>query len=216
MELKSSSARVKQLVIASAICLLAGFTPMKSGAEQAPAAGGTPPGQAAEVPAAAPEAAAAPAPEEKGDAATGQALFTGGKSFTNGAAPCISCHSAGVGALGGGSLGPDLTKAFVDDTKNPLLSTVWVNGGGSPTMGPIYSAKNITDDEMGHIRAFLKAQGKQEVASSSTGAFAGLGIAGCVGMLVLFGIIWGGRYSKRTANTAHDALWRNYGGKGKS
>ncbi|MBI5344753.1 MAG: hypothetical protein HZB83_05375, partial [Deltaproteobacteria bacterium] len=72
---------------------------------------------------AAPQAAAAPAePAEKGNADIGRQLFTGERSFTNGAPPCISCHSAGVGALGGGVLGPNLTKTYADPSKNPLLS----------------------------------------------------------------------------------------------
>ncbi len=46
------------------------------------------------------------APAEQGDYKTGRALFSGEKRFTNGGPPCISCHSAGVGELGGGILGP--------------------------------------------------------------------------------------------------------------
>ncbi|MBI5327715.1 MAG: hypothetical protein HZB80_05430 [Deltaproteobacteria bacterium] len=161
---------------------------------------------------AAPEPEAAPV--EKGDYNTGKMLFAGEKAFQNGGPPCISCHSAGVGGLGGGVLGPNLTKAFADPSKNPLMSTAWVNGGGSPVMGPIFSNKKITDEEMGHLRAFFKSASEKGVEPSPTGTFTILGLGGFVGMLVLFGIIWSGRYSKRNQNTAHDALWRNYGGKG--
>jgi mono/diheme cytochrome c family protein len=163
---------------------------------------------------AATEPVAVEAPVEAGDANVGRALFTGETRFANAGPPCISCHSAGIGALDGGSLGPNLTKAYVDESKNPLLSTAWVNGGGSPTMGPIFAAKNITEAEMENLRAFLKAQGANDVAPSKTFTFAGIGIIGFVVILILFTIIWSGRYSKRTNNTAHDALWRNYGGKG--
>lgn len=159
---------------------------------------------------AAPAEAAAPA----GDYNTGKMLFTGEKAFTNGGPACMSCHSAGVGDLGGGVLGPNLTKAFADPTKNALLSTGWVNGGGSPVMGPIFSNKKITDEEMTNLRAFFKAASEKETAPSQTGTFTILGLGGFVGILVLFSIVWSGRYSKRNQNTAHDALWRNYGGKG--
>lgn len=152
--------------------------------------------------------------EPAGNYNTGRALFTGEKAFKNGGPACISCHSAGVGDLGGGVLGPNLTKAFADPTKNALLSTAWVNGGGSPVMGPIFSNKKITDEEMADLRAFFKAASEKEVASSSTGTFTILGLGGFVGFLVLFSIVWSGRYSKRNQDTAHDALWRNYGGKG--
>lgn len=214
MDLKNSSKnRVgKQLLVASAITLMSGLLPLAASAEQAAT---SQPAPAAEAPAPAAEApAAAAAPAETGDAAKGQALFTGEIRFVNGGPACISCHNAGVGALGGGALGPDLTKVYVDETKNPLVSAVWVNSDGSPTMGPIFKAKNITDEEISHLRAFLKKQGETATASSQTNIFAGIGILGTVGMLVLFGIIWSGRYSKRTRNTAHEAIWRNYGGKG--
>ena len=150
----------------------------------------------------------------KGDYNTGKMLFTGEKRLTNGGPPCISCHSVGVGALGGGILAPNLTKAFADPSKNPLISSAWVNGGGSPVMGPIFGNRNITDEEIANLRAFFKVQSEKDVAPSTTGAVAILGLGGFVGILVLFTIIWRGRYSKRTKNTAHDALWRNYGGKG--
>jgi len=170
--------------------------------------------QPAAVEATTPVSVAEAAPVEAGDANVGRALFTGEMRFENAGPPCMSCHSSGVGALDGGSLGPNLTKAYVDETKNPLLSTAWVNGGGSPTMGPIFMAKNITEAEMENLRAFLKVQGEKNVAPSQTLTFAGIGIIGFVAILILFTIIWSGRYSKRTRNTAHDALWRNYGGKG--
>ena len=170
------------------------------------------PAAAAEV--STPVAVAEAAPVESGDANVGRALFTGETRFTNAGPACMSCHSAGIGALDGGNLGPNLTKAYVDESKNPLLSTAWVNGGGSPTMGPIFAAKNITEAEMENLRAFLKAQGANNVAPSQSATFAGIGIIGFIAILILFTIIWSGRYSKRTKNTAHDALWRNYGGKG--
>ncbi len=58
--------------------------------------------------AAAPVAALPP-----GDAASGREYFVGGKRLKNGGPPCMSCHSiSGIGALGGGTLGPDLTDAY--------------------------------------------------------------------------------------------------------
>src|ERR1700690_2997169 len=49
-----------------------------------------------------------------GDAGQGKSLFMGSKGFRNGGAPCMSCHSvAGINFLGGGSIGPELTRAYV-------------------------------------------------------------------------------------------------------
>jgi hypothetical protein len=157
------------------------------------------------------EAPAAPAVQ--GDYKTGMALFTGEKRFTNGGPPCISCHSAGVGELDGGILGPNLSQVYAGP-KRALLMTGWVNSPGLPVMGPIFSAKNITEAEMEHLRVFFSETAKQAPMASKTGAFVGAGAAGFIGIMIFFSIVWSGRYRKRNKGTAHDALWRNYGGKG--
>lgn len=157
------------------------------------------------------EAPAAPA--EQGDYKTGKALFSGEKRFINGGPPCISCHSAGVGELDGGILGPNLTQVY-SGPKRALLMTGWVNSPGLPVMGPIFSAKNITEAEMEHLRVFFSETAKQPVAASKTGTFVGAGAAGFIGIMIFFSIVWSGRYRKRNKGTAHDALWRNYGGRG--
>lgn len=170
--------------------------------------------QAAEPAETTPAAVSETAPVEKGDYNTGRILFTGEKVFQNGGPPCISCHSAGLGKLDGGLLGPNLTKVYADPAKQALLNVAWVNSPGIPVMGPIFSNKNITEDEMNHLKAFFKTASEKEVAPSSTGKFTLISLLGSVGVLVFFSIVWSKRYSKRNQNTAHDALWRNYGGKG--
>lgn len=188
-----------------AFSLVAGFMPAGVMAEDAMAP--------ATAPAA--EQAAAPAgPVEKGSPAIGKALFTGEKRFTNGGPPCISCHSAGVGELGGGVVGPNLTKIYADESKNMFVSGAWINGGGSPVMGPIFMNKNVTDEEVDNLRAFFEQQSKTAVAPSHGGTFTVIGLGGFVGIMIIFNIIWSGRYRNRNNGTAHDALWRNYGGKG--
>lgn len=45
---------------------------------------------------------------EQGDPNWGQRLFTGEQPFENGGPACIACHTAaGLGPLGGGTMGPD-------------------------------------------------------------------------------------------------------------
>lgn len=208
---------VKGLQLGLAMYLVSSLLPATVSAEQAkaaqaPAAAVAP---AAAAPAAAPAPEVAPAaPVEKGNAVIGKAYFMGEKSFSNGGPPCISCHSAGVGELGGGVLGPNLTKVYSDASKNPLLNSVWINNPGTPVMGPVFSNRNVTDEEVDHLRAFFAEQSKGQVASSSTGIFTIIGLGGFVGILIIFNIIWSGRYRNRNNGTAHDALWRNYGGKG--
>lgn len=199
---------VKGLQLGFALSLVAGVAPAKAFAQDPAAA------PAAETAAPADAAAVEPAaPAETGDPNIGRMYFTGEKAFGSGAPPCISCHSAGVGQLGGGSLGPNLTKVYADESKNPLLSAAWINGG-SPVMAPIFGNRNVTDEEVSHLRAFFAEQSKGEVASSQGGVFTIIGIGGFIGILIIFNIIWSGRYRNRNKGTAHDALWRNYGGKG--
>src|SRR3990172_13420786 len=194
MDLKSCKRIVKRgLQLGLATFLLSGFVPMKAIAVQTADMGY--------------EA------QEAGDPGIGMEYFQGTRRFENGALPCISCHSAGVGQLGGGILGPDLTKVYADESKNPLLSAAWINAG-SPVMAPVFSNRNVTDEEVAHLRAFFAEQAKTEEKPSSTGTFTIIGLGGFVGILIVFNIIWSGRYRNRNRGTAHDALWRNYGGKG--
>lgn len=195
----------KGLQLGLAALLVSALVPMAQAAEQAAT-------QAA--PAVEAAAPAEVAPAEPGDASIGKLLFTGERGFASGAPPCISCHSAGVGGLDGGALGPNLTKTYADPSKNPLINAAWINNPGTPVMGPVFSNRNVSDDEAQHLRAFFAQQSKGEVAPSKGGAFTIISLGGFIGILIVFNIIWSGRYRNRNKGTAHDALWRNYGGKG--
>lgn len=218
MVLKGCKKIRKGLQYGLAALLVAGILPMAAMAadQAAPAAPAAAAPAAQMAPATDMAPAAAPAqeqPAETGNAEIGRQIFTGARSLQNGAPPCISCHSISYGELNGGTLGPNLTKVYADESKNPLLSSAWINGG-SPTMAPIFSQRNITDEEVGHIRAFFAQQSKGAVAPSATGTVTIIGLGGFIGVLIIFNIIWSGRYRNRNKGTAHDALWRNYGGKG--
>ena len=157
------------------------------------------------------------APAVQGDANIGRMLFTGEKRFENGGPACISCHNVGLGTLGGGTLGPNLMlpneKYGVGPApQNPLIAAAWINSTGTPIMGPIFSRKNVTDDEVTHLKAFFSTLPAEQ--TSKSGAFVGISAAGFVGILIFFSIVWSGRYRKRCGGTAHEAIWRNYGGKG--
>jgi len=148
-----------------------------------------------------------------GQAESGRKLFTGEKSFKNGAPPCISCHNASDGVLGGGSLGPDLTEVMVDDSRSGLVMAEWINDEGNPTMGQIFSRHEVTEEEVEDLKAFLTVQGSKGVKTSGA-QFAGGGIVGFIGLMILITVLWSGRYRNRNKGTAHEAMWRNYGGKG--
>lgn len=97
----------------------------------------------------------------EGNPATGESLFQGSIRFTNGAAPCIACHSvADLAPLGGGVLGPDLTDVFSRYGEKGLASII--SATPYPTMQPIYQAHPLTPEEQAHLRVFFAEQvGKQ-------------------------------------------------------
>ncbi len=140
-----------------------------------------------------PVSATAPAqtPLPAGDAIMGKALFTGAVRLQNGGPPCMACHSiAGIGALGGGALGPDLTPAhtkYGDAGLAAILGNI-----PFPTMRPIFASHPLTPGEQANLRAFLG----QAVALRPSRAIAQLTLLGAIGTMLLFGLAhltWRGR-----------------------
>ncbi len=74
-------------------------------------------------------------------------LFEGRSDFDGGGPACLSCHSvAGIGALGGGALGPDLTGAFAKyNGETGLVASLTTVA--FPTMQPVYTGAPITEQE---------------------------------------------------------------------
>ena len=123
----------------------------------------------------------------EGDSNIGKDLVMGVKPFENGGPPCIGCHSVmGIGASGGGPWGPDLTIAhqkFKEYGLETILETI-----PFPTMGPLFHPRRITDEERGHIVAFLKSTESAEVQIASVKAssfYTQTIIAGILGVILL-------------------------------
>ena len=104
----------------------------------------------------------APAPAPKGDAERGKHVFTGAERLSAGGPACLSCHSiAGVGALGGGALGPDLTGAYAKYGGAQGLTSA-LTAMTFPTMAPIFTGKALTATERADLVAFLAAAPAKE------------------------------------------------------
>jgi len=126
-----------------------------------------------------------------GDPAIGRALFLGARRFENGAPSCRACHSvAGVGALGGGALGPDLTGSngkFGSQGLATILAAM-----PFPTMNPVFSSRPLTAQEQAHVLVFLEqvaAQRPTPVVARIAGLVLGLGVV----LLGLTHLVWRGR-----------------------
>ncbi len=122
--------------------------------------------------------------EVAGDATVGRTLFEGGARMDNGGPPCLGCHSvAGIGALGGGLLGPDLTGAFDKFGEAGLASILATTPFA--TMNPIFAGRPLTADEQADLLAFLEGVAVTEREASSIGQLALIGLVGAV--ILLFG-----------------------------
>jgi mono/diheme cytochrome c family protein len=125
-----------------------------------------------------------------GDVRRGENLFTGAERFGAGGPSCLSCHSiAGVGALGGGQLGPDLTDSFAkfggQQGLQAALKTV-----PFPTMIPIFSRKALTANERDDLVAFLEKAPDQQRPASTAGKLVGFSVAAACLLVILAMGLW--------------------------
>lgn len=131
---------------------------------------------------AAPTPEARPAAAAAGDPEAGRAYFLGNRRFARGGTPCVACHDApGTGALGGGTLGPDLTGAGARFGSG--LARL-LERPGFKVMRSLYADRPLTPEEARDVAAFLAAEtGAAAPAPSRGWRFAGLG---ALGTLLLF------------------------------
>ena len=135
----------------------------------------------------APASAAGPA----GDAAEGRALFTGRRTLENGGPACFSCHDArGLGILGGGTLGQDLTNragTYPGGFAAVLQTTPF------PVMREVFPSHPLTTAEIAHLDAFLRELEGDAAASRAELWFPAVGFGGMLLLLSLVGALWRGR-----------------------
>lgn len=89
------------------------------------------------------------------DVAGGRSLFIGKARLSGGGAACISCHNLkGIGALGGGTLGPDLTAVNIK-YRDPELISILQNPN-FPTMKSVFATHPPTDEEIVQLFALFQ------------------------------------------------------------
>jgi len=157
-------------------------------------------------------ASAAPAstPAVRGDPAVGQQLFTGTKRFSAGGPSCMACHSVGgIGALGGGRLGPDLT-TVVTRFGGVAGVNAFIRGLPTPTMNAVWSNNPPTDSERADVVAFLAQAAISRRPTQAIWQLAGLSVLGLLILLAIAGWVWRGRTSDGVRRPMIAAGRRNF------
>lgn len=124
-----------------------------------------------------------------GDPDNGRKLFTGEVPLYRGGIACIACHSTiGSAALGGGSLGPDLTHVYTRFGHNGLAASL--ESLPFPTMQNIFASRQLTAKEQNDLLAFFAQVNSQTESepNPNDALFSILGI-GTAATLALFGVM---------------------------
>jgi len=129
------------------------------------------------------------------DVMNGMALFTGNRKLTQGGPPCISCHTVGtIGGLGGGRLGPDLTRVYERLGGRKAVGT-WLSAPGTPTMQSVFRQHPLQSEEILPLLSVFEDASRRS-PPVDTGSEINFFMAGFAGMglgLLLMGWIWQSR-----------------------
>lgn len=141
-------------------------------------------------------AAGAGAAALAGDAGRGNALFSGQIPLQNNATSCIACHSVnGLAALGGGTLGPDLTGVVGRYGGEGGMAGV-LAGLPFPTMRGIFNSRPLTPQEQADLLAYL-AQSEGVAAANQADLnslwFWAFGAGGALVLFIVMAFFWPGQ-----------------------
>lgn len=130
------------------------------------------------------------------DIERGKQIFRGELSLTNGGPACISCHTVkGLTLLGGGRLGPDLTRVFERLQGRKGLGA-WLASPASPTMAPVFKQRALQPEEVLSLIALFEDEAKRGGQDDTTSLlnFFLLGVGGMVVGLISLDALWKKRF----------------------
>lgn len=132
----------------------------------------------------------------------GRELFLGLRRLASGGPSCVSCHTVqGVGGLGGGRLGPDLTAAYSRLGARAGLAG-WLSAPPSATMQPVYRTQPIQAEapaglgEVALLVAYLEQTNREVPVLGMVDRlnFILCGLGGAALSFVLFDFLWRRRF----------------------
>ena len=130
------------------------------------------------------------------DITRGREIFLGTRAPENGAPACIACHtSRGLGGLGGGRLGPDLTRVYERLGGRKSLAA-WLQAPATEVMRPVFSGHNLSNDEIVGLVAYLEDQARLggEAPQTFQSALLVIGLVGAALAFFLADTLWKGRF----------------------
>ncbi len=130
------------------------------------------------------------------DISQGKAMFTGERRLVNTGPACISCHTVkGTGALGGGRLGPDLTRVY-ERLQGRKAMAAWLFLPATPTMSSVFRQHALKPEEILPLVAFFEdaaRRGGQDDSAARLNFFL-LGLGGAAFGLVVMDAAWKRRF----------------------
>jgi mono/diheme cytochrome c family protein len=141
-----------------------------------------------------PAAAAAVRQPTSVDLSVGSDLFFGRRALSRRAPSCASCHRAeAIGGLGGGTLGPDLTRVH-ERLGGASGLTNWLGNPPTKVTKAVFRSRPLDGDETYVIAAMLAAGGAgQSAAVSRTPMFIAIAAAIAIAALALAAAVWSRR-----------------------
>ncbi len=130
------------------------------------------------------------------DRKAGHSIFIGTQPLKNGGAACNACHSMhDLSALGGGHLGPDLTKVY-ERLKGRKSLSAWLMAPATETMQPVFKNHPLEAGEIHALAACFEESAKYSDADASVSrmAFLLLGLGLATATIFLFDVIWKKRF----------------------
>ena len=148
------------------------------------------------APSASPGALIGDRPFAPADIAFGRQLFMGERPFAGGGPACVSCHTLGtIGGLGGGRLGPDLTRLY-DRLGGRKGVGAWLSAPPTPVMQSLFRNHALQPDEILPLLAVIDDAGQhgQPAGASAMSKFSLLGLIGMLAALAVLQLAWRGRF----------------------
>jgi len=124
-----------------------------------------------------------------GDPLFGEQIFQGKIELQNGGVACISCHTVeGIGVVGGGALGPNLTHVYTRYGGEGLAASL-----GSlpfPTMQGVYAGKPLSASEQADLLAFFASADQMSETPNQKNFWIVLGSGSALTIVLFLGMVF--------------------------